>query len=341
MAFLQSTQLECTIYICLPKEANTDQIWHLCKCIYGLADAPRHFYLHLRDELLAHGVSPSQLDHGLYFWFQHNQLCGILICHVDDILFGGNSNFLPSIVNPLGQVLQFGSSHSTAFQYIGIALKQHSDKHITINRTNFANTIKKLDISPPHDKASPLGDQARSQFCKVLGKLNWLAGISHPSLSFDLCCLAIRAYSATVADALALSKVVQAAQQEPTYITFPSLNLNSIHLKVYTDGSFNSLPHGGSQGGQIIFLCDKDNQCSPFSWRSTKLRQVVRSALAAETLSMCDGLDLALFLSQLTGNIFHPTCIPHSLHIKSSFKALGTSKQVQDKRLHIEISALC
>ena len=62
---------------------------------------------------------------------------------------------------------------------------------------------------------------------------------------------------------------------------------------------------------------------------------------------MCDGLDLALFLSQLTGNIFHPTRISDPLRIigitnsKSLFEALGTSKQVQDKRLCIEISALC
>ena len=179
-------------------------------------------------------------------------------------------------------------------------------------------------------------------FCQ----LNWVAGISQPSLSFDLCCLATRANSATVAVALALNKVVQAAQQEPTYITFPSLDLNSIHLKVYTDGSFNSLPYGGSQGGQVIFLCDKDNQCSLLSWSSTKLRRVVCSALAAETLSMCDGLDLALFLPQLTGNIFHPTHISDPLRIigitdsKSLLKALGNSKQVQDKCLRIEISAL-
>ena len=182
MAFLQGTQLECTIYIRPPKEANTDQIWRLCKCIYGLADAPRHFYLHLRDELLALGVSPSQLDHGLYFWFQQDQLCGILICHVDDILFGGNSSFLPSVINPLGQVLRFGSSHSTAFQYIGIALKQHSDKSITINQTNFANTIKKLDIFPPHDKASPSVIRLAPNFVKFLANsTGLLAYPTHPS----------------------------------------------------------------------------------------------------------------------------------------------------------------
>ena len=72
----------------------------------------------------------------------------------------------------------------------------------------------------------------------------------------------------------------------------------------------------------------------------------VFSNYATETLSICDGLDLALFLSQLTGNIFHPTRISDTLRIigitdrKSLFEALGTSKQVQDKCLCIEISAL-
>ena len=61
---------------------------------------------------------------------------------------------------------------------------------------------------------------------------------------------------------------------------------------------------------------------------------------------MCDGFDFALFLAKLIGNIFHPTSNLQPLTIlgiidsQSLYEALGTSKQIQDKRLHVEISAL-
>ena len=91
-----------------------------------------------------------------FFWFHQDELSGILIFHVKHILFGSNPNFLPSLITIVGRVLQFGSSHSTAFQYICIHLNQHSNKSVTINQTNFAISVQKLHIAILCDKTSPL-----------------------------------------------------------------------------------------------------------------------------------------------------------------------------------------
>ena len=86
-AFLQGTQIDRLVYICLPREANS------------LADAPRHFCLQLHHELVTLGVTPSPLDQGrLCFWFHKDELSGILICHVNAILLDVNPNFLPSVI---------------------------------------------------------------------------------------------------------------------------------------------------------------------------------------------------------------------------------------------------
>ena len=37
-AFLQGKQIERTVYLQPPKEAKTNKIWRLQKCVYGLAD---------------------------------------------------------------------------------------------------------------------------------------------------------------------------------------------------------------------------------------------------------------------------------------------------------------
>ena len=53
-----------------------------------------------------------------------------------------------------------------------------------------------------------------------------------------------------------------------------------------------------------------------------QLSHVVHSDLAAETLSICDGLDFALFLSKLIGNTFNPSSSSSLFHIKLQVTAV-------------------
>ena len=117
-------------------------------------------------------------------------------------------------------------------------------------------------------------------------------------------------------------------------------------MRVYADGNYKSLSEGESQGGQKLFLEDKKSNFCPIWWSSTKLKRVVNSALAAETLSMYDGCDMALYLSELllafkTQGIEKSTpqivCVTDS---QSLFKAVASTNLVGDKRLRVEISAL-
>ena len=55
--------------------------------------------------------------------------------------------------------------------------------------------------------------------------------------------------------------------------------------------------HGG--GGYIIFLSNGSGDQCPFSWQSRKLKRMVKSTLAAETLSLLDCAEAAVFLSSV------------------------------------------
>lgn len=59
---------------------------------------------------------------------------------------------------------------------------------------------------------------------------------------------------------------------------------------MYSDASLGNMPNGGSQGGFIILLAIQSGKFSPIWWNSKKIRRVVRSTLAAETLAMADGI---------------------------------------------------
>ena len=163
---------------------------------------------------------------------------------------------------------------------------------------------------------------------EVIGQLNWLAGISRPDISFDVCQASTRIEDATVADVIVVNKIVRKIKNEPSHVLFPCLDLSSVHLKTYTDASLNNLPRGTSEGGTITFLCDSFNH-----WSSTKIKHVVRSTLAAETLSLVEGSETAMYLSELTSSCFHGKKMEISsiTDNKSLYDAVQSSKPVMDK----------
>ena len=65
-AFLQGKNLERNAFVRPPKEAHTNKFWKLNKCVYGLTDASRCWFLKVRDKRCKLGARPSQLDQGLF-----------------------------------------------------------------------------------------------------------------------------------------------------------------------------------------------------------------------------------------------------------------------------------
>ena len=95
------------------------------------------------------------------------------------------------------------------------------------------------------------------------------------------------------------------------YQSFDDLrNLKSV---TYNDSSFGSLKDGGSQGAFVIFIVDPAGNCNPLMWQSRKLRRVVKSAMAAETLVLVDAAEAAFWLAKLLNEIFYDssTDAPH------------------------------
>ena len=74
---------------------------------------------------------------------------------------------------------------------------------------------------------------------------------------------------ATVADITYVNKIIRKVKSSHCFIQFPKLDLNTMKLQLLTDASFNSLPNGGSQAGQIIFLIDSENCTYLLYWNSS------------------------------------------------------------------------
>ena len=142
-AFLQGKKTEREVYIRSPKEATTNKVWELQKCVYGLGDACRYWYLRVKEELLNLGGNVSSTDPGIFYWKENNELICILVCHVDDIVYGGTM-FENSVIQKLRQIFKFGCEDSEVFTYIGIELQQNDDYSIIISQKSYIDSIKEI-----------------------------------------------------------------------------------------------------------------------------------------------------------------------------------------------------
>ena len=182
--FLQGKERERTVYVKPPKEARTDKLWLLRKCVYSLADAPRCWYLRVREELSHLHCNASKLDNGL-FSIKNGCLCGIIVCFVNDLLCGGTEEFSVSVIGKIHKVFTVGSECTNSFTYVGVEAHQNDGRTITINQNSFAASIQPIEVTTKGrslNKAASLTDDERTKLRSTLGQLNWLAGISRNKL---------------------------------------------------------------------------------------------------------------------------------------------------------------
>ena len=97
-----------------------------------------------------------------------------------------------------------------------------------------------------------------------------------------------------------------------------------------------------SGGGYIIFLADRDLKSALISWKSTKIKRVVRSSLAAETLIAVDYADAMYNVRAMIKEILNLENMRMTLVTDSNnlVERLGSPHLDQEKRLRFDIAAL-
>ena len=129
-AFLQGKQIERMVYLQPLKEANTNKIWRLQYCVYGLADASRYWYLPVKEELIKLGANVNSADPGLFYWEEHYKL----------------ESFKINVIDNLKNTSMFGSEETKAFTYLDIQLIQNDDFSLTINQNNYTDCISEIKL---------------------------------------------------------------------------------------------------------------------------------------------------------------------------------------------------
>ena len=126
-AYLQGVPIDRELYMTPPKEKNTEKIWLLKKCTYGLSDAGRHWYLKVVGKPKTLGTTQLSIDQAVFIWQNSNgNLGGSTAVHVDNFIYGGTPAFINTVISQLRTIFKIGSGESEGMKYVGISIKQNS-----------------------------------------------------------------------------------------------------------------------------------------------------------------------------------------------------------------------
>ena len=346
-AFLQGKELERDIYLRPPKESETQlgKIWKLQHCLYGLKDGARQFFMSVREELLKLGCIQCDLDPAMFYLKKNGQLNGIICCHVDDFLHAGDEH-LDSVMSKLRKHFSAGKVEEKCFDYIGFHVIQDSG-NIMIDHSGYMQKLDNKIIDPKRAYMNVLNSKEQTAFRQMVGQLNWAVQGSRPDMAFEMINLSTKLKEGTVGDLLRATKAINRLKEIDSVIAFPSLkaDVKDWRIVTFTDASLGNLNNGaGSTGAYIIWLMDSNRNCCPLSWKANKIKRVVRSTIAAEALSLQEGLECSYYYRKIGEDItgVPPRTIPIVAYIdnKSVIEALHSTKLVDDKRLRVDIAAI-
>ena len=102
------------------------------------------------------------------------------------------------------------------------------------------------------------------------------------------------------------NKVFSKAKRNHVKLYYQPIDISNMTIVIYYDSSFENLSGGGgSQEGFITYLVDNQENCMPLMWHSKRLKCVVKSAMAAETLIQVGAAETWFWISNIITEIYH------------------------------------
>ena len=301
-AFLSGDPATRDIYFKPPKEIkqwmNLDDtdLMRLEKAAYGLAEAPRAWFMRLSRELAAAGLQVSKLDPCLYVLRKDGKLLGVCGVHVDDLIGGGTSE-MDQVLQNLRKQLPFGDFRTHTIRYTGIEIRQNPQTFaIKIGQESYIDALEQVPTKQYGTASTPLKDASIMRTCA--GQLAWVANATRPDQSFLASFLQGIQDKGDVSHLQMYNKSVREMKERKVCLHFPpGIPLEQMRIMCISDAGWGTRANGESQGGYLLCLTvpamfeRKRALCWIVDWQSKKLRRVVRSSTAAETLAGQNGLD--------------------------------------------------
>ena len=146
-AFLQGLDLNRDIFLKPPKEAGQQHtLWKLEKCIYGLDESSRIWYLRVKTFMIEKGLTISRHHSSVFFLRKSEELLSVICSHLDDFLWSGVPGSEKIIIEKLRHEFRIGSEETNAFMCLGVIFRL-LDKTVFRSQNNFKEKIVPLENS--------------------------------------------------------------------------------------------------------------------------------------------------------------------------------------------------
>ena len=349
-AFLQGGSLQREVYVRPPQELHAPgQLLKLRKAVYGLVDAPLHWYEALHKSMLSIGAIVVPFDPAIYLFGDHGNLFGWAAVHVDDISIAGTDSLTSSVLEALRGVFSVGCKRREEYVFCGVHLECKRDDdgnlvEITLDQQKYIDEIAEISLEESTDRGRLLNMKEITLYCGLIGALSWCTGQTRPDFSYSVCHLSQRSSKPTVSDALQANKTLQHMRKRSLFIRFPKLS-GPVRLVGYHDSSWGNGEEGITVGGWLWTIAsvgeDKKERFCLINWKSRTLRRVVKSTFAGETLACSACLDdLFLTLNVVTEITKMRVSVTLRTDCASLFDHIYLHKAVSEKRLLIELAVI-
>ena len=280
------------------------------KGIFGLADAPRQWWLRLARSLESRGWERSSMDQATWFlWDKQKRLLGMIVSHVDDLLFGGCAEAERSLMD-VGSELGFREVQRDSFTWCGKRFLRKEDGTITLSMQEYHENLREIHV-PKHRRGSltsELNPFEHKQLRALLGSFQWLVA----QLRFDLAFMvsSLQGEKPTVGTLLRANTLCREFKANPTFeLKFRPVDPFNGGLMIVTDSSLGNVTGSGSgeaaplekvysQACYYVLIADADlmsgrpGRFNVLDMRSHRLARVCRSSYASETLGAEEAFDI-------------------------------------------------
>lgn len=339
-----------------PVPLKPGQLCRVLKGIFGLADAPRQWWLRLSRAMKEHGWTVSILDAAMWtLWTVadgQQMLQGVLVGHVDDLLFCG-SPIAEKSLQAIGAELGFGSLDREDFTWCGKRIRRASDGTIRLSMCEYHDNLSEI-VLPKHRKSdvtSPLDQHEHRQLRAVLGSLQWLVAQVRFDLSFGVSTLQGE-NPPTIETILKTNALVKEFQRTRSFeLIFRPVDYRTAGICMVSDAALGNVRMNGattgtpqermySQACYFALLADealltgKHGAFNILDARSHRIPRVCRSTYSAETLAAEEAMDVGQLCRGCLATLLDPSITARQADEASNAIRMTTvvdAKDVHDK----------
>lgn len=314
-------------------ELQPNECLKLLKPLYGLCESGdlwhQTFSDHHQKEL---GMKPMRSDQALFVWIHDQDLQGLSGCYVDDILRTGNQNFAIH-ANQTRKRFEMAEDEHLPCTFTGFVISKTASGDYIIDQHDYLRKLESLASNGSY-----------AQFRSMRQKLGWLAN-SRPDCLFEVSQLAQvtdQAFDKNPATyILRINRATAYAINNHTTLHIPPLDIDTLKVIGFSDGSFANNADLTSQLGYIIFLGDNTGRVAPIQFKSYKAKRVTRSAMASEVIAFSDMSDYAITLAMELNSLLNKNIPVHLLtDSKCLFDVIAKNSKTSEKRTMLDIASV-